>query len=327
MEELQTEYSKFLFTRIVSITVVYAIVLLIAYQVPAYHSNPYLTRGLPIGALFSAVFMASSMIQLPLQLFRQMKKVTIALTIARVAQLIVLAALIRWIAPGMGGNDMPIRLFVAIMSSVLISGIAQLIYTRYETSKHLAIKLIPDRKFTWDITRRNAAYGLAYFLSSMHTLAISVIIGLIYPTIGNNPEQGIRKLPLGIIVVLIIIPSSIGNSMIHKIADATDTAKRQAIGGLITLMTWVGGLIIAACIAFAPQVIGLVGGPEYLTTPQHIGADFLLPWLAIILVGSFIKQCFNYLFLAIHRQNILLTINGVGILIGLPFAIRAIGQR
>lgn len=75
------------------------------------------------------------------------------------------------------------------MGSVLISGIAQLIYTRYETSKHLRITLIPDWKFTRNITKSNAAYGLAYFLSSMHTLAISVIIGLIYPTIANHPEQ------------------------------------------------------------------------------------------------------------------------------------------
>lgn len=89
--------------------------------------------------------MASSMIQLPLQLFRQMKKVTIALTIARIAQIAVLVAMIRRIAPGMGGHDMPIRIFVTIMGSILISGIAQLIYTYHETSKHLKIKLIPDR--------------------------------------------------------------------------------------------------------------------------------------------------------------------------------------
>jgi hypothetical protein len=80
--------------------VVYATVLIIAYQIPAYTANPYLVRGLPIGALFSAIFMASSMIQLPLQLFWQMRKVTIALTIARVAQLAVLVGLLRWIAPG-----------------------------------------------------------------------------------------------------------------------------------------------------------------------------------------------------------------------------------
>ncbi len=80
--------------------VVYSTVLIIAYQIPAYTANPYLTRGLPIGALFSAIFMASSMIQLPLQLFWQMKKVTIALTMARIAQLAVLALTIRAIAPG-----------------------------------------------------------------------------------------------------------------------------------------------------------------------------------------------------------------------------------
>jgi hypothetical protein len=135
---------------------------------------------------------------------------------------------------------MPVWIFVTIIGSVLVSGIAQLIYTYYQTSKHLRVTLIPDRQFTRDITRRNAAYGLAYFLSSMHTLAIAVIIGLVYPTISANPEQGIRKLPLGIIVVLIIIPSSLGNSMIHKIADYSTAMKRAAIGHLITLMIWIG---------------------------------------------------------------------------------------
>ncbi len=75
------------------------------------------------------------------------------------------------------------------MASILISAIAQLIYTYHQTSKHLNIRIIPDRAFTRSITKKNAAYGLAYFLSSMHTLAISVIIGLIYPTIADNPEQ------------------------------------------------------------------------------------------------------------------------------------------
>lgn len=197
------------------------------------------------------------------------------------------------------------------MGSILISGLAQLIYTYRQASKHLQITLIPDRQFTRDTTRSNAAYGLAYFLSSMHTLATSIIMGILYPTIANNPQQGIRKLPLSIIVVLIIIPSSIGNSMIHKIANATQQAKRLAIGSLITLMTRISGLIIGVCLAFGPQIIGLVGGSEYLSTPTQIGSEYLLPRLALILRGSFIKQSFNYLFLSIGRQNILLTINGV----------------
>jgi O-antigen/teichoic acid export membrane protein len=57
-----------------------------------------------------------------------------------------------------------------------------------------------------------------------------------------------------------------------------------------------------------------------------LGSDFLLPWLAVVLFGSFIKQSFNYLFLAIKKQNILLYINGFGILIGLPFALFAIRE-
>jgi hypothetical protein len=50
--------------------------------------------------LFSAVFMTASMVQLPLQLFWQMKKVTIALTLARIAQLVVLVVLLYGFVPG-----------------------------------------------------------------------------------------------------------------------------------------------------------------------------------------------------------------------------------
>jgi hypothetical protein len=78
---------------------------------------------------------------------------------------------------------MPVWIFVAVVCSVLLSGIAQLRYTFSQTKKYLKVTLIPDRKFTWSITQSNAAYGIAYFLSSMHTLAISVIIGIMFPTI------------------------------------------------------------------------------------------------------------------------------------------------
>lgn len=138
---------------------------------------------------------------------------------------------------------------------MLVSGLAQLWYTWRQTSKYLRISIVPDWAFTRNVTKSNAAYGLAYFLSSMHTLAISVIIGILYPTIAGNPEQGLWKLPLGIIVVLIIIPSSIGNSMIHKIAGADRDHQRRAIGHLISVMIVVGSLVVAACVAFAPQII------------------------------------------------------------------------
>jgi O-antigen/teichoic acid export membrane protein len=92
-------------------------------------------------------------------------------------------------------------------------------------------------------------------------------------------------------------------------------------------MVVVGALVVAATVAFSPQIIWLVGGEEYLTKAWSLGSDFLLPWLAVVLFGSFVKQSFNYLFLAIKKQNILLSINGIGILIGLPFALFAIRER
>ena len=57
-------------SRYVTITIVYTVALMIAYMIPAYTNNPYLVRGLPLGMLFSASFMAAGILQLPLQLFR-----------------------------------------------------------------------------------------------------------------------------------------------------------------------------------------------------------------------------------------------------------------
>ena len=83
-------YGKFVMSRFTTITIVYIVALAVAYLIPAYTSNPYLLRGLPLGMIFSASFMTAGILQLPLQLYRGMKHVSIGLTLARIAQIIVM---------------------------------------------------------------------------------------------------------------------------------------------------------------------------------------------------------------------------------------------
>ncbi|MBP6910322.1 hypothetical protein KBC03_01880 [Patescibacteria group bacterium] len=92
--EMESYYGKFVMSRYVTITIVYAVALIIAYLIPAYTNNPYLIRGLPLGMLFSASFMAAGILQLPLQLFRGMKHVSIGLSLARIMQIIVLVGIV-----------------------------------------------------------------------------------------------------------------------------------------------------------------------------------------------------------------------------------------
>jgi hypothetical protein len=89
-EKLSVYYSKFVMSRVVTVAVVYGIALLVALLIPAYHNNPYLLYGLPIGMLFSATFMLAGIVQLPLQLYWKMEQVSIGLTVARVAQLAIM---------------------------------------------------------------------------------------------------------------------------------------------------------------------------------------------------------------------------------------------
>lgn len=114
-------------SRYVTITIVYAAALVIAYLIPAYTDNPYLIRGLPLGMLFSASFMAAGILQLPLQLFRGMKHVSIALSLARIVQIIVLIIII-WLYKNPDfstGDSYSTTAFLLMIGSVLVSAAVQ----------------------------------------------------------------------------------------------------------------------------------------------------------------------------------------------------------
>ncbi len=87
------------------IFVIYSIALVIAYFIPSYTANPYLIRGLPLGMLFSASFMAAGILQLPLQLYRKMEQVSIGLIIARLLQLLILGCSVYFIYPQVHFNQ------------------------------------------------------------------------------------------------------------------------------------------------------------------------------------------------------------------------------
>lgn len=89
-EKLEKLFGKYVGTRFINIFIVYSFALVLGYTLPAYSSNPYLIYGLPIGMLFSASFMVSGILQLPLQLYRRMKDLSIGLLLARVSQFAIL---------------------------------------------------------------------------------------------------------------------------------------------------------------------------------------------------------------------------------------------
>lgn len=109
-------YSRFVTSRLVMIVLVYGLALGVAYLIPSYTSNPYLIYGLPIGMLFSASFMIAGIVQLPVQLYAQMHHTSIALTLARVIQIVLLILIIIVLYPHFAGtSSLPIFVFVSIL--------------------------------------------------------------------------------------------------------------------------------------------------------------------------------------------------------------------
>lgn len=323
---LNSTYSKFVTTRFLMIVAVYTSALVIAYLIPAYSSNPYLIWGLPLGMAFSATFMASWILQIPLQLYRKMEQVSIALILARISQLWVIWATIYWLyttpwfAQWEGQSA-----FMMIIWSVVMSGVIQMLYTRWQWSKYLSFSRSLDRWFVRRIIWGNWQYGVAYYLSSFHMLLVLLVFSRLYPTTEWYTYVWIRALALSLIEIMLIIPSALWNSMIHDVSWQQREIQKQRYSTLLKLVVWIWWCVMIMCGLFAPHVIHFMGGPDYLTTDTLIWSDYILPFLSIVLLLSFIRQVHNYLFVTTWHQNTLLGINlfgvTVGLIIGLPLII------
>jgi len=325
--KLSEYYSKFVTSRFVNVIVVYGLALLVAYFIPSYTSNPYLIYWLPLWMLFSASFMMAWIIQIPLQLYWKMEQLSIGLIVARLAQIIILIWLIIMFPKFVSdGSVLSIWIFITILVSVVASWVVQWIYVYFVWRKYLPFKWIFDWSFTKGHIIKNLRYWLAYYLSSFHTLVVLILLSIFYPTTEWFTYVWIWAVWLALIEILLIVPSSLGNSIIHKISWYTLEEKTKSFGYLMTFIIWIWMVFLINFDIFDKSIIYFVAWEKYLTTWSQIWADYILPFLAFVLLLSFIKQIFNYLFVATDLQNKLFNINLFGVLIWvsvwLPFIIK-----
>ena len=95
----------------------------------------------------------------------------------------------------------------------------------------------------------------------------------------------------------------------------------------MTMVVRIGALIALNFWIFADDIIVFVSSQKFLGTWENFtswGSNQVLPFLGIVLVLSFIKQVYNYLFVVLEKQNLLFEINLVGVLIGAGVGVRLI---
>jgi hypothetical protein len=131
-------------------------------------------------------------------------------------------------------------------------------------------------------------------------------------------------LALSLVEILLIIPSSIWNSIIHKVEHYDNEYKRTAFGRVFIMMLWFWLIVSMNFDLFWDNIIYLMWKKDYLA--QFIGgrgSDTLLPFMGIMITLSFLKQVHNYLFISTNNQNKLLWVNIIWVIIWLGFATRA----
>jgi len=318
---LKALYGKFVGTRFIIMTIVYLVAIIVAYFLPAYTSNPYIVRWLPLGMIFSASFMAAWILQLPLQLFWRMKDLSMWLIFARISQLIILIVTIFVFLPKVNfgsGEPKSIIAFSLILLSVVASGVTQLVYVLYKSNQKLKLKVDFDQKFTKDIIKSNWKYGLSYYLSSFHTLIVLIFFSNFFPTSQWFIYTGIWWLWLTLMEIFLIIPSALWNSLLHNVASYSDENKKKSFGNLMTMVVWIWSIILINFILFKNEIIYIISWMDFIWAWfSNPWTNTVLPFLGIVLFLSFIKQVFNYIFVAHDQQNKLLWINLFGVIIWL----------
>ena len=160
------------------------------------------------------------MFRLPLQLFWNMKQVSIALFLARIAQLLVLILIVFAFAPvaTFSIESLPLAVFLAVLGSVVVSALTETVYVYFVGKKYLKIKFVPFMSFWKTFVQEKRKYGLSQFLSGLYIPLILIILSVLYPTVQNFGYVGQWGLALSLIGMLLIVPSSLGDSMLHKVA-------------------------------------------------------------------------------------------------------------
>jgi hypothetical protein len=180
--------------------------------------------------------------QLPLQIFWRMKQLSFTLITARISQLIILVPVVYFFFNKVtfeGSGSMAILAFCLVLFSVVASGIGQNREIHRRAKKILPLKIRFDRKFTKDIIKRNRQYGVSYYLSSFHTLLVLIFLGRYFPTSSGHDYTGMRALSLALIEILLIVPSSLGNSLLHKISAYSVNNKLKSMGNFMILIFWI----------------------------------------------------------------------------------------
>lgn len=322
--ELSKTYWKFVWTRVFLIIVIYTIAIVTAYLIPAYTSNPYIIWWLPLAMCYSASNMYAWIQQLPLQIFWKMKRLTWSLIIARLSQLIVLLPVVFYFFSNVdfqnSSENTPVMIlaFCLVTFSVVASSLGQNVEMHLRTKDLLPLKININISFIKALLKENWKYGFSYFFSSFHTLLVLMFLWWFFPTAAGFKYAWIWALALSLIEILLIIPSSLWNSLLHKIPHYTDENKKKSLWNLMLLVGWIGALIAINFRVFAEDIIVFVSSRSFLWTWESINnwwSNQVLPFLWIVLILSFIKQVYNYLFVALEKQNILFGINLVWVLL------------
>ncbi|NOZ44968.1 MAG: hypothetical protein GXP45_07680 [bacterium] len=89
-----------------------------------------------------------------------------------------------------------------------------------------------------------------------------------------------RGLALALLEIFLIVPSALGNSMLHKVSSYSLVHKRKSLGNFLSLIFWIGGVVFVNFLLFNKELVLIISGKEFLgTSLANPGSNIILPFL------------------------------------------------
>ncbi|MEI7478399.1 MAG: hypothetical protein WCJ81_08240 [bacterium] len=66
-----------------------------------------------------------------------------------------------------------------------------------------------------------------------------ILLGIYFPTVDKFDYVGMRAVASALMEILLIVPSSLGNSIIHKVTSYSTEKMRAVFGSLLLFVVWI----------------------------------------------------------------------------------------
>lgn len=291
--------------RVVLIITVMLLAIGAAQLVPNYPDM--VKNGIMITALSMGLTILSGTMSSVLQAKMKIQWFSLGLVVSKIT----LAAGIWWMifkGHGTSPADFYTYLWIGVFANALFALIVW-----WFARKEVAIQLRFELDYWKKLLTQSLPFGLALILQTLYLrldiLLISFLLG--------SASVGMYGVSARVLEGLFVLSVFFGHAILPKISaeESNKSESNKTLTWAMSILLGVALPIMLVLQKFSTEIVEFISNEDFLSTTESIGADTVLSALGITVFFAFFNQLFTFALVAKNRQNYMLKINSIALLI------------